>query len=296
MIKHTHFVALLFVLFFIGGTASTIAQNDKKAKLEKRRQELRQEIKKINNLLFSNTKKKKTELSAIEDLNYKVSVRKNLIKVTNQQANLLTREINTNQNTISSLRDELKQLKNDYASMVVKSYKSKSEQSRVMFLLSSTNFQQAYKRLQYIKQYAKYQKQQGEEIKSKTLKLQEANTQLLVQKKEKDQLLVENRKAKRELEQEVKQHESLMKSIQKNLNKYATQIKSKQREANKIDRQIEKLIRAAMASSNTKAGKTSSSKSFALTPEAKALATKFTNNKGKLPWPVKQLYKVMVYV
>ena len=92
----------------------------------------------------------------------------NLIKVTNQQANLLTREINNNQKKITSLRDELKELKNDYAAMIVKSYKSKNEQSRIMFLLSSEDFKQAYKRLQYIKQYSDHQKEQGETIKAKT--------------------------------------------------------------------------------------------------------------------------------
>ncbi len=273
-------------LLLLIATTFSFAQNSKKEKLEERRQELRREIQQINSLLFSDKKKQKSELSAIEDLNYKVSVRKNLIKVTNQQANLLTREINTNQNTISNLRDELKQLKEDYAVMVVKSYKSKSEQSRVMFLLSSTNFQQAYKRLQYIKQYAKYQKQQGEEIRGKTLKLQEVNTELLIQKKDKDKLIAENKLAKKKLQNELKQHESLMKSIRKNLSRYGSQIKTKQREANRIDKQIEKLIRDAMASSNKKAGKSSSSNTFALTPKGKVISENFSLNKGKLPWPV----------
>ncbi len=299
MIKNSSITTSILLLLFLalGNTSFAQSRNvgTKKEKLEQRRQEILKEIRQINSLASEDKKKQKSELSAIEDLNYKVSVRRNLIKVTNQQANLLTREINTNQNIISSLRDELKQLKEDYAAMVVKSYKSKSEQSRVMFLLSSTNFQQAYKRLQYIKQYAKYQKEQGEQIKEKTIKLQEVNTQLLAQKKDKDKLIAENRAEKKQLEKELAQHESLMKSIRKNLSKYSSQIKTKQREASRIDRQIEKLIREAMASSNTKAGKSSSSVSFALTPEAKALAANFTSNKGKLPWPVEKGVKKMGY-
>lgn len=278
---------LLTLLFLAAGTLS-FAQNSKKERLEERLQEIKREIRQINELLYSDKKKQKSELSAIDDLNYKVSVLKNLIKVTNQQANLLTREINTNQNTISDLRQELTQLKEDYAAMVVKSYKSKSEQSRVMFLLSSTNFQQAYKRLQYIKQYAKYQKQQGEAIKDKTLTLQKINSELVAQKKDKERLVAENRISKKELENDLRRHEVLMKSIRKNLSRYSSQIKSKQREAARIDRQIEKLIRDAMASSNTKAGRSASSTSFALTPEARALSANFTSNKGKLPWPVEK--------
>ena len=138
------------------------AQSDKQKALEAKRKKFQIELNQINALLLSDKKKDKSLLTLVEDLNSKISIRRNLIKVTNDQANLLTREINANQNEISSLRDQLKTLKDNYADMVVKSYKSKSEQSRVMFLLSSENFKQAYKRLQYINQYADYQKEQGE--------------------------------------------------------------------------------------------------------------------------------------
>ena len=263
------------------------SQSKKQQELENRRQELRQEIQQINTLLFQGKKEQKSVLSTVENLNYKVAVRQNLINITNQQANLLTREINNNQKTITILRDKLKLLKEEYAAMVVKSYKSKSEQSKVMFLLSSINFQQAYKRLEYIKQYANYQKKQGQEIKVKTIELQKLNKDLIVQKKNKQKLIDENRLAKNELSKELNQHESLMASIKKNLNKYTSQIRTKQKEADKIDKEIEKLIRAAMASSNKKAGKSTSSKTFSLTAEDKLLASNFTTNKGKLPWPVK---------
>ena len=265
------------------------SQSNKQKELEAKRQKYQNELKQINALLFSDRKKEKSLVSLVEDLSYKISVRQNLIKVTNDQANLLTREINANQNEISSLRDQLKELKESYAAMVVKSYKSKSEQSRVMFLLSSENFKQAYKRLQYIKQYANYQKEQGELIKDKTLKLQELNTDLLRQKKDKDKLVQENKQVKKQLEIELKEQEELMISIRKNLNTYASQAKQKQQEIARKDREIDRLIREAIAASNKKAGKTSTSSSkFVLTPEAKALAKSFESNKGKLPWPVEK--------
>ena len=267
---------------------SAIAQSQKQKELEAKRQQLLSEIEQINSLLFTNKKKEKTILSQVEDLNYKVSVRKNLIKVTNDQANLLTREINANQKEISNLRDQLKFLKEDYAAMIVRSYKSRSDQSKVMFLLSSDNFKQAYKRLQYIKQYADYQKDQGEKIKVKTDKLQELNTSLLNQKKEKDKLIEENRVAKSRLEEELKQENVLMASIRKNLSNYNTQIKKKQQEADRIDREIDRLIREAIAESNKKAGNAPSSTNYALTAESKALAANFESNKGKLPWPVEK--------
>ena len=279
---------LRLILCFCLCSFAMNAQSQKQKELESKRQSILKEIQQINTLLFTKKKEEKTIISTVEDLNYKVNVRRNLIKVTNDQANLLTREINANQKQISSLRDQLKYLKEDYAAMVVKSYKSKSEQSRVMFLLSSENFKQAYKRLQYIRQYTNYQKKQGEEIKRKTDQLQELNTTLLKQKKDKDKLIKENRLAKLKLEEDAKEHQKLMASVRKNMSTYASQIKSKQQEADRIDREIEKLVREAIAASNRKAGKSeTTSKGFALTPEAKALEASFESNKGKLPWPVR---------
>ncbi|WOD45084.1 murein hydrolase activator EnvC family protein [Hwangdonia lutea] len=275
---------LVFCLCFALG----FSQNNKQKELETRRQELRREIQKINELRLENKSKEKSQLSLIEDFNYKINVLNNLIKVTNQQANLITREISSNQKKITKLRDELKQLKEDYAAMIVKSYKSKNQQSRIMFLLSSNDFKQAYKRLQYIKQYSDHQKQQGETIKAKTKELQDINTNLLKQKEAKQKLIAENRETQKSLEAERKQHQVLMQSIKKNINLYTTQIKNREREARRIDAEIDKIIKAAIAKSNKKAGKSTSSKTFALTPAGKALAKDFESNKGKLGWPVEK--------
>ena len=132
---------------FILSSAFVFSQSDKQKKLEEQRQEILREIDKFKAFLTGKKNEERSEITLIEDLNYKVQRRKNLIRITNEQANLLTREINSNQKEITSLRTQLQELKDDYAAMVVKSYKSKSEQSKVMFLLSSTNFKQAYKRL-----------------------------------------------------------------------------------------------------------------------------------------------------
>ncbi len=265
---------------------SSFSQSKKQQELEERRRELQREIQQIGSLLFEGKKEQKSVVSVVEDLNFKIQVRTNLISITNQQTNLLTREINSNQTKISKLRLKLKALKADYAKMIVKSYKSRSDQSKLMFLLSSTTFQQAYKRLQYIKQYADYQKRQAELIKTETTKMQQLNIELVTQKKNKQALIDANKKAKTVLDTERAQQESLIKEIKNNLSQFTAQIKAKQRESNKIDKEIRKIIQAAIAASNKKAGKSTTRKVFSLTPEQKVLAANFTSNKGKLPWPV----------
>mgnify|MGYP007000181086 len=97
----------------------------------------------------------------VENLQVKLNVREELIKVTNAQVNLLTRKININERNISTHRKELRFLKEDYAKMIKNSYASKSFQNRLMFLFSSEDFFQAYKRIQYLKQYTQYRRKQG---------------------------------------------------------------------------------------------------------------------------------------
>ena len=277
---------LIVSVFLTLGQWNAQSQSQRQKQLEQRRAELQNEIRHITALLFAGKKEQKSVVSVVEDLNYKISIRKNLIRITNQQANFLTREINANQAEISARRDKLKILKEDYATMVVKSYKSRTKDNKLMFLLSAANFQQAYRRLQYIKQYADYQKEQAALIKEETKQLQLLNKILLAQKKEKQSLVDENKAAKAILDKERKAQQALIASIKKELLKFSKQIKTKQKESEKIDLEIRKLIRAAIAASNKKAGKSTKRTIFALTPEQKKLAATFTANKGKLPWPV----------
>ena len=105
------------------------------------------------------------------------------------------------------------ELKEDYSKKILKSYKSRSEQSRAMFILSSENFLQAYKRAQYMKQYTNYRKMQGEEIKSKSIQLTDYNGKLDIQKTAKQKLIAENEKERLSLLKEKKEQQKLVDSI-----------------------------------------------------------------------------------
>ena len=133
------------------------------------------------------------------------------------------------------------------------------------------------------------EKEQGERIKEKTEELQILNTSLIEQKNQKQLLIDQNKQTRVTLAKEKKDQESLIATLRKDEGKFATQIRNKQREADAIDRQIDAIIRAAIAEANKSAGTKvtkGSVETFALTAEAKALATSFSTNKGKLPWPV----------
>ena len=278
---------IIFLVFTLTLSGKGFTQSASQKQLEARRLKLEKEIKEANSILTLTNNKQKSVSSQVEDLRYKINIRKNLIRVTNDQANLLSRLISKNSKEVNQLKAQLELLKKDYAEMVVKSYKSKSIHSRLMFLFSSENFKQAYKRLQYYEQYKLYQKNQAEIIKSKSLELNQLNTELKLQQAEKKALIEKNREVNLILEEELKQQNILISDIKKDIGKYRASINKKQREIEKLDKQIEKLIKEAIAASNREKGSKRSS-SFTLTPEAKALAASFESNKGKLPWPVKK--------
>ncbi len=290
-----NFIVFLFVFFYFGSHA-IFSQVDEQEVLEAKREQLQKEIEQINLLLFDQKEKRGNVLEQMEALNQKIDVRQRLIDVTNEQSNLLDRKINTNVNAISELREALAKLKEDYALMIQKGYQSKIQQSKLMFLLSSENFFQAFKRLQYIKQYMDFRRQQGEEIVIKTDKLTKLNLDLSEQRKQKERLIAENRNAKRQMEQERNSQQTLLGSIRKDETKYASAIRDKQREAKEIDQQIEKLIREAIAAESAASGKDDSDPSkFLLTPEAAIVANSFTANKGRLIWPVEKGFKSQGY-
>lgn len=280
--KNKRYIFLLVSLFIC---LSTFAQKTQK-KLEAERKELLKEIAVIKNLNKQSEQKEKSLLDQVNGLEREINALNKLVRLTNRQANYLSKKMKANTAEIDNLTTELANLKEDYAAMIQKSYKSKSSQNRLMFLLSSENFDQAYKRVVYMQQYAKYRRSQGVLIEEKTERLKVLNEDLEKQKQAKEKLIVENRNTQKSLQQEKQKQQGLIAKINKDQAKYAKQIREQQRKANAIDRQIEKLIKEAIARANKKAGKAKNTRTFALTAEAKVLADKFKNNKGKLPWPV----------
>ncbi len=286
-IKHI-FIALIISL----SLGEARAQSTEQEQLQAKREALQKEIEEINRLLFAEKQQRGNILEQMEALDKKINVRQELIDVTNKQSNLLNQKINANIERISKLKKELQERKDEYAKLIQKSYRSKTQQSRLMFLLSSKDFAQAMKRLQYIKQYTDYRKSQGVAILAKTDEISQRNLELTEQRKRADRLIASNKRAKAEMMKEMKAQKELLATIRKNESEYTAQVQKKKKETKKIDRQIEALIRAAIVASNEKAGKKSvGSNKFVLTPEATLVADNFEASKGRLIWPVDKGFK-----
>lgn len=290
----------LFTVFLICITVSAWSQTeDQQRKLEQRKAQIQKEIREFQALLSNEKKKERSVLTEITEKNQKIKLSEKLINTTARQAKLLNDDIYLNQIEINKLNGELKVLKEDYANMILKAYKSRSQQSRIMFILSSDNFLQAYKRMQYMKQYSSFRKIQGQEIRTKMEKLSMLQEKLSGKKMEKEKVLAESEKEKEALEKDRREKEELVRLIQKDKKKYTADIQKKQRESKEIDRQIDRLIRAAIAAANKKTAKATTTKKetaakaasapatkIILTGEGKVVADNFRANKGRLPSPV----------
>lgn len=289
---------IFLVISFVFWSLLTVAQSSKQKQLEAQKAQIQKEIAAFKSLLKDEKKKEKSVLSQLAEQKARIRLSEKLISTTAKQKRLLEDDIYFTQLKINKLNRELKVLKEDYAKTIVKSYKSRNDKSRIMFILSSQNFLQAYKRIQYMKQYASYRKMQGEEIAEKQEKLNIEKAKLEKNKKEKEKVLAENKKEKELLEEQKKEQEKLVKEVQKNKKKYVAEIDKKQKKAREIDKQIKKLIAEAIAKANKKnapKGTKSSSSKFVLTAEGKIVSDNFKANKGKLPWPVEKGYVQLRY-
>ena len=280
------FLSKTAFLLLIFSTIPLNAQNyeARQKTLEAQKISLTKEINQINSLISDSRKKSKNLANELEDIQLKISVRDKLININNSQLNNLTNIIYNQSEKLSDLEKDLIRLKDEYEKIIYSSYKKKSTQMKLMFLFASKNINQAFKRFQYFKQYSKYRKKQADKIVLIQTQISQTIDSLQIRKKNKQNIIDENRSVKETLTREKQLQNSLFKNLLKNQKNYALEINKKEKQTRLIDNEIQKLIRLAITESN----KNNNSTNFALTPEGRLISTNFQANKGRLPWPLKE--------
>ena len=276
---------LLFILLLIFNYGFSQDYNEQQKKLEAQKLSIKKEIEKINILVFENKKKTKSLLDNIEDVELKISVRNKLIEVNNQQSKNLSSQIKNKNDRIYDLQIDLKKLKDEYANIVSNSYKKRSSKIKLMFLFASRDFNQAFSRFQYFKQYSAYRKEQANKIIITQKNISSLIDTLKNNRKKRELVIDENKKIKLELEGEKLEKNRLFNNLEKTNKNYLADIRRKEKESKLIDNEIQKLIRLAISESNNN---DSSVNNFALTPEGRIISSNFLSNKGQLPWPLKE--------
>ena len=271
-------VILIFIVFIIVSDLHSQTKSD----LERQKKEIQNDIKKIELKLSNSLKQKDLIITTAEDINYKIKLQQNLIVNINNQLNLILNEIDLNESKLSDLKDRELSLNQELSKMLIAAFKKKSNLNKLMFIFSSSSFQQAYKRIQYFKQYANFQNKTLSKIKSTTSEITNIISVLDSQKINKELLINENENIKRNLNKEYIELNNLILEVNKDQKKYNFEIKQKQKLSKEIDKKIQKIINEALAKAKTKDGE------FKLSEEAQLIAKNFNANKGRLPSPVQR--------
>lgn len=310
MSRCNNLLVLVFLLFSFTTLGQT-ASSKKKIKLQEEQVKLQDQIDFIQILLKETTAGQDASLGQLQTLNRKIEIRKQLIRSIENEVKLLEREIAEMEIEIDTLEAEIERSKKAYAEMIYKAYKSKSKHSRVMFILSSDDFNQAYKRLKYLQKYAEYRRKQADNIQLQKTKLTERIAELETQKEDKIQLGKNKEAELTSLQTDITEQEKTVAELKGKEKEIKKDLKQKQKEADRVSKQIKRIIaeeikreraraaaearRKAEEEARRKAAENATATTddapavtYNLTPEAKLVSDNFTTNKGKLPWPIER--------
>ena len=299
-----------FILVFLASGLNPAYCQKTKGKSKKQLQSeitsLQKEISTANQLLKKTTKDKEMTLNEVNILDKKIKQREKLITAYNDQIAVLDEEINAGQSNIKALNSDLSKLQKEYAKMIVFANKNRSHYDRLSFIFASKDFNQAFSRLRYIREFTEARKKKMEQIASTERQIS-SEVEACQQAREEQTALLKDEKAQQDaLKKEKEQLNGQVAKLKKKEGSIQQDIKNKQQQAKKLQKAIDDIIaeeirkaneeaerkRREEAAKNKSQGKTTAptpkEKGMALTPAEKTLSANFVNNKGKLPWPVER--------
>ncbi len=272
---------------------STLANGQSLDELRKKKEKTNEEIKYTNRLLEEAKKNEKKTLNKYNILNKQIELRTNLITGINTEVGVLGEFIDQNAWLVSSLNADMEELKKEYANMIVFAQRNQTNYSKVLFLLSSNSFNQAYKRMMYLRQYTEYRKRQAELISWIHDLIEVKVKKLERQKTEKVILLDSKKKEADKLNQEKKQQGQYLTSLQEKQRDFKKKLREQQQIEAQLSNEIQKIIEEEVRKARERAkekekqtGKPSVGTSYEMTPEEKLASGQFEQNKRRLPWPV----------
>jgi len=287
-IKHISFVLICLILL---SAVETFSQKDEKSELRKQKQEIDNEIEYTNKLLDETKKNKQSSLNELSILNNKIEKREELISTIGVEIRYLERQIRKNDEKIKELNMDLGKLKDEYASMIYYAFKNRNTYDRLMFIFSSEDFNQAYRRMKYLQQYSSYRKSQANLILEKQEEITKTIADLKDQKTEKEALKTEKEEEKSRLDKNRQQKDETVQNLNNKESSLKKSLRKKEKDAKRLQNAIQAIIaeeirRAAEAAK--KSGEPVDEQMFVLTPEELELSNTFAANKGKLPWPTER--------
>ena len=318
---------LLFVFLII---LTTGLQAQTKEELQRQKVLLQDQIDLASELLLKTKNTKEASLSELQTLNQKIEARNKLIRTMDRQIRSIDREVMRKAKEIKKLEIRVDSLKSDYADLIKLAQRQQKPRDQILFILSSSSFAQAAKRMQYFKDMAAYRERQVQQIAVAQETLARERETLIAKKAEKIQVQTAQEGEKIALQADAQVQETTVQNLQSKESTLKKDIDKKQRQAQQLEQQIKRIIAEEMRKAKERAersslegeakelglvsgkdysrrtsnkalkkliDKTRAAKgldvrddgpSFAMTPEARALANNFASNKGALPWPVER--------
>jgi len=319
---------IIATIVFIFITAAAMAQppaSKEQQELERERQQLKKELEQAQRSLDDVRKTTKENLSTLAHINRKLSIQENMVANINREINLMDNNIYKSQRDVNKLQLLLDTLKQEYAKSMVYAYKNRSNSDFLNFIFSSSSFNDAIKRVNYLKSYRNYREMQGDNILRTQVLLKTRIEELSGTKKKKNEVLQVQSKEADALQAQQEEKNKIVAQLKAKGKELNNQIAAKKKQMAKVNNAIAAAIKRAIKEANdaaAKAAKAASASTASAGTPAKTtvkpkknepapvkaqtsvlLATEadvrlnanFESNKRNLPWPVNSGYVLLHY-
>ena len=263
-----------FLLF----TLNNFVSGQTKTELEEKRKKTLEEISYVDNLLQTTSKEKTKGMNAVKIIGRKLDLRESVIRGMREEISLISERIDLNNLAIGMMEEDLIKLKEDYARAVVNSFKSQKVNQELIYILSAKDFNQGYKRLKYLQQVTKFRRREAEIIIELKNQIESSRQRLENDLNRLSDLKSREEQQKRLLENEQISKQKMVRSLTNKEKQLKKELEEKKRVARKIENEIERLIEEE----RRKSVKTET------TPEQKLIGESFSENRGRIPWPVER--------
>jgi len=283
--------------------------------LKRRRDKYNEELEQLNREYEETANNKKSSLKQLNNLKEQINIREEKINSINSEVRLLDNQISESNSTVHNLQSQLDQLKKQYAAMILFAYHNRNSYNKLMFIFAARDFNQSYKRLKYLQEFAGYREQQAQYIEGTQKELHVKINELDNTKKQKNDILVDQIKEKVTLGKQKKDEAQVVADLSKQQGQLKDQQRDVLRKIAKTNQEIHDAIRREIAEQRRKAEEAARAASAAnaanpgsktvkptkektitsasttsevlnALPENAKLSSDFLDNRGHLPWPV----------
>lgn len=277
--KVSRCLGIILILWVIGAEGEGLCQTRKE--LEEERAKTMREIELTNILLGRTEKSRKQSLNQLIILKRKIDKRNKYVNSLEEEIILVDKKIEENKWVMNSLENDLMKIRKEYEKIIIASYKKSRNQERMIYILASRNYGQAYRRIKYYQQYAAYRKKQARIIIAINNVLDIKEIELEKERDIKQDLLSIRKKEKEKLNVEKEKKNRMVINLGKKGKKLRNEIKTRERISRELEKEIAKIIAEEREREKGRG-------IMKLTPEEESIAINFASNKGKLPWPTER--------